>query len=213
MTGIPLSSIRLSGLAVGLALAVAPAARAETRVYLVDPQQSRVAIEVGRAGLLKFAGHEHEVVGPVARGEVMADEADPARSSVWLSFDAAALKVTGRGEPAKDVPKVQEKMQGPEVLDVARHPTVDFRSTGVSAAPAGGGRWNVQVSGDLTLRGVTRRVSVPLQVTVAGGVLSATGRTVIRHSDFGLKPVSVAGVVKVKNELTLAFTIAARARP
>jgi hypothetical protein len=49
-------------------------------------------------------------------------------------------------------------------------------------------------------------------VTRSADGLSASGRTTIRHTDFGMKPVSVAGVVKVKNELTLQFAVAARAR-
>ena len=66
--------------------------------------------------------------------------------------------------------------------------------------------------GELTLHGVTRTLDVPVRLTRKGDALSATGRTVIRHTDFGMKPVSVAGVVKVKNELTLEFDIAAAAR-
>jgi polyisoprenoid-binding protein YceI len=129
-----------------------------------------------------------------------------------VELEAAALKVTGRGEPAKDVPKVQAKMQGPDVLDVARHPLVTFRSTSVAVVPGAAGSWDVKLRGDLTLHGVTRALDLPVRVTRTGDALSATGRAVIRHTDFGMKPVSVAGVVKVKNELTLEFDIAASAR-
>ncbi|HET8644292.1 MAG TPA: YceI family protein [Vicinamibacteria bacterium] len=202
---------RVAAAALAVASLAAPAGAAERR-YVVVPEQSRVTVHVGRAGLFGFAGHEHEVVGPVAQGEVATDEEQPARSTVTLEFATAALKVTGRGEPAKDVPKVQEKMLGPEVLDAQRHPRVSFRSTSVSATPAGAGAWDLKVRGDLTLHGVTRPVDLPVRVTRAGDDLRATARTTIRHTDFGMKPVSVAGVVKVKNELTLEFDIAARAR-
>ena len=57
-----------------------------------------------------------------------------------LSFDAAALKVTGEGEPAKDVPKVQAKMVGPEVLDAARFPSITFRSRSVTGKEVTRGR-------------------------------------------------------------------------
>jgi polyisoprenoid-binding protein YceI len=195
----------------GLGLAVP--AGAEQRVYVVVPGQSQALIQVGKAGLFKFAGHEHEVAAPVAAGQVVADESDLARSSVSLTFQASALRVTGRGEPADDVPKVQEKMLGPEALDVARHPTITFHSTAVSGRASGPQGWDVQVEGDLTLHGVTRRVTLPLHVARTGDTLSVTGQTVIRHTDYGMKPISVAGVVKVKNELRLDFRIAARAQP
>jgi len=196
-----------------LAVAVLPAAAgAAQRTYAVVPAESRVSVHVGRAGLFGFAGHEHEVSGAVAQGEIVADEDDLARSTVSLEFDAAQLKVTGRGEPAGDVPKVQAKMLGPEALDVSRYPSVTFRSTAVSGAAAGTESWELQVRGDLTLHGVTRPVTLPVRVSRAGDGLTATARATIRHTDFGMKPVSVAGVVKVKNELTLEFAIAARAR-
>jgi hypothetical protein len=40
--------------------------------------------------------------------------------------------------------------------------------------------------------------------------LTATGRFAIRQTDFGIKPISVGGVVKVKDELTIIFTIVAK---
>ncbi len=187
-------------------------ATAEQRTYALVPGESHVTVQVGRSGLFGFAGHEHEVVGPVAQGEIVADEADLVHSTVTLEFDATLLKVSGRGEPAEDVPKVQARMVGPEALDVSRYPRVTFRSTAVAGGAAGAGSWELQVTGDLTLHGVTHSVTLPVRVSRAGDGLSASARTTIRHTDFGMKPISVAGVVKVKNELTLEFAIAARAR-
>lgn len=195
-----------------LAGALAAPAMAAPRTYAVVPGESHVKVHVGRAGLFGFAGHEHEVAGPAAAGEVVTDEEDLARSTVWLEFTAGELRVSGEGEPAEDVPKVQAKMTGPEVLDVARFPKVSFKSSAVSGKAAGAGTWDVQVNGELTLHGVSRPVALALRVTRSGDALTATGRTTIRHTDFGMKPVSVAGVVKVKDELALQFDIRARAR-
>lgn len=195
-----------------LAGALAAPGAAAPRTYAVVPAESRLTVHVGRSGLFGFAGHEHEVKGHAAAGEVVADEDSLAGSSVSLDFAAGQLEVSGQGEPAEDVPKVQAKMLGPEVLDVARYPRVAFRSTAVSGTAAGSGSWDIQVRGELTLHGVTRPVTIPMRVTRAGDDLKASGRATIRHTDFGMTPVSVAGVVKVKNELTLEFDITARAR-
>ena len=204
------TAVSRAALALMAAASVGPA-RAAERTFAVVPGQSRVTVHVGRAGLFGFVGHEHEVIGPIARGSVVGDPDDPSRSTVSLDLDAAELKVSGRGEPPEDVPKVQGKMLGPDVLDVARYPHVTFRSTSVSGV-AGPGGWELKVRGDLTLHGVTRALEVPVHVTQSADGLRATGRTVIRHTDFGMKPVSVAGVVKVKNELILEFDIAASSR-
>jgi polyisoprenoid-binding protein YceI len=187
---------------------------AASRTYVVDAAQSLVQVMVGKSGAFSFAGHEHEVLAPSVSGEVVADPDDLATSVVSLSFEAAALKVTGKGEPAKDVPKVQEKMVGAEVLDATRHPTISFRSRSVAGRKTADGAWDVQVTGELTLRGVSRPLTVPLRVQIAGQSLSASGRAVIRQKDFGIQPVSAAGgTVKVKNELVIDCRIVARAAP
>ncbi len=74
------------------------------------------------------------------------------------------------------------------------------------------GVWNLEASGDLDLHGVTRRIRLPLQMQMSGDSLTATGATVLRQSDFGIKPLSVADVVKVKDEVAVAFRIVARVR-
>lgn len=194
-----------------LILAAPPASAAET-VYLVDAGESRLTVDVGRSGLFSFAGHRHEVLATGIEGRVAADPEDVGRSSVSLRFPAAGLKLTGRGEPPEDVPKVQAKMEGAEVLDVARFAEILFRSTAVEGREAGG-VWNLRVSGVLTLKGVTRALVLPLRVTLDGGRLEASGQVVIKQTDFELRPISVAGVVKVKNELGLDYKIVGRSGP
>jgi polyisoprenoid-binding protein YceI len=197
-----------------MAASAAGTAQAEPRAYLVDAAESRFVIQVGRAGLFKFAGHTHQVVATGMQGRVLADPDDLAGSSVTLEFPSEGLRVTGAGEPQQDVPKVQAKMQGPEVLHVARFARVSFRSTGVEGRPGPAGVYNLRLTGELELRGVRRALTLPLRVELAqGGVLVATGQAVLKQTDFQIKPVSVAGVVKVKNELGIDYKIVARLAP
>jgi hypothetical protein len=65
---------------------------------------------------------------------------------------------------------------------------------------------------EMTLHGVTRSTLVPMRVEIFSDTLMATGSLVVRHTDFGLTPISVAGVVKVKNEIAIDFKIEAAAR-
>ncbi|HKC12435.1 MAG TPA: YceI family protein [Vicinamibacteria bacterium] len=201
--------------ALGTALALVLGAHGvagQPRTYVVDPERSAATVHVGRAGLFKFAGHEHEVLAPRFGGEIQADPLDLPGSSVNLTIDATALKVSGRGEPPEDVPKVQERMVGPELLDVARFPSVTFRSTKIEGSETGKGVYELQITGQLTLHGFSRPTVVQARVEVAGEALTATGSFVIRHTDFGLSPVSVAGVVKVKNEIAIDYKIQAAVR-
>jgi polyisoprenoid-binding protein YceI len=121
--------------------------------------------------------------------------------------------VRPEGEPAGDAPKVQEIMRGPKVLDAARFPAITFRSQKVSGRAAGGGAYELEVTGDLALHGVTQALTLPVRVEVAGDTLTATGKATIRHDQFGMKPVSAAGgSVKVKNEIQVEYRLVGKAR-
>jgi polyisoprenoid-binding protein YceI len=195
-----------------MALLVAPSAWAAPRSYVIDPAASSVRIHVGKSGAFSFAGHTHDVVAPAVAGEIAADPADLGGSRVSLTFEAGALKVLPEGEPAGDPPKVEAAMLGPKVLDVARFPTITFKSQRVTGREAGGGAYLLEIAGEMALHGVTRALTLPVRVEVAGDTLTATGKAVLRHDQFGMQPVSVAGVVKVKNEVQVAYRFVARAR-
>jgi polyisoprenoid-binding protein YceI len=181
------------------------------RTFNVQPDQSRALIDVGKAGAFSFAGHTHEVEAPITSGAVHLDTDDPSRNNVRLEFNAAAMRVTGKGESADDVPKVTEAMVSEMVLDVKRYPVITFESTSV-AAKGSAAALDLSVTGRLTIRGKTQVVTAPVAVKVAGDRLTATGKFVIKQTDFGITPISVGGVVKVKNELNITFTIVALER-
>jgi len=183
---------------------------AQVEVWAIAPEVSRVQIDVGRAGLLSFAGHTHEVIAPALSGDVRLDPRQLERAEVTLTFDAAALKVTGEGEPAKDVPEVQRVMVSEKVLDVGKYPTIVFRSRQVAVRSREGSKARLQLVGDLTLHGVMRRVEVPVDIGLAATDLTATGRFTIKQTDFNIQPVSAGlGTVKVKDEVSVQFTLVA----
>jgi polyisoprenoid-binding protein YceI len=203
--------LRLGTLA--FAVLAAPPLSAGPRTFVVDAGASSVRIHVGKSGAFSFAGHKHEVVAPVLSGEVAADPADLGASRVSLTFEAGALKVLPEGEPAGDPPKVEEAMRGPKVLDAARFPSITFKTERVSGREAGSGVYDLELAGEIALHGVTRPITLPVHVEVSGDTLTASGKAVLRHDQFGMQPVSVAGgSVKVKNEIEVEYRIVARGR-
>jgi polyisoprenoid-binding protein YceI len=206
-------TVRLAPALVVLPLVVvllAPVVRAAPRVYTLEAAHSRLTVHVGKAGLFGFAGHEHEVVAGALRGTATFDPVRPLQASVDLTFDAGALRVLGQGEPPEDVPQVQAAMVGPTCLDAGRFPTVRFVSRSVTGA-AGPNGGDLALRGELTLHGVTRPLTIRVHLDVSGQTLEATGSTMLQQTAFGITPISKAGVVKVKDELTLSWRIRGRA--
>ena len=203
-----------AALLVGLMAAWSVNAVAAGRTYAIDPERSRAFIQVGRAGALAFAaGHTHEVLASAITGVVDLDSAILAQSKVRVIIDAAALRVTGKGEPAKDVPEVQRVMLSEKVLDVQRYPTIAFASTGLMVANQTPSATDVWLTGQLSLHGITRSVTVPIRVQFTTPMtLMGRGPLRVKQTDFGITPVSVAGVVKVKDALDIEFTVVAEAR-
>ena len=138
------SVLRTAAVVLGLLLAgAARLAAGEPQPFAVDTSASHVRIHLGRSGLLKFLGHDHVIEAPIAEGRVEVVEDDPARSSVRLRFEADGLSVVPGTEPAADIPKVEARMRGPEVLDAERHPGIVFASSAVAGSATEPGRYRL----------------------------------------------------------------------
>jgi polyisoprenoid-binding protein YceI len=122
---------------------------------------------------------------------------------VEFSVDARALRVMDRDVSDSDRAEIQSTMLGPKVLDSEKFPEIRFRSTTLETN--GPGKWTAH--GDLMLHGQTHSV----RVSVAGSHGHYRGSAMLRQSDFGITPVTVAGgSIKVKDEIRIDFEIVAQ---
>jgi polyisoprenoid-binding protein YceI len=143
----------------------------------IDPVHSTAGFRVRHL----MVSHVRGELGPVS-GTIWIDDQDLARSRVDVRIDA-------RGITTRD-PKRDEHLRSSDFLDVTNHPTVTFVSTQVR--PEARGR--LEVTGDLTIRGVTRPVTLevdPLSPLVAdpwgNTKRGATARTRINRKDWGVQ--------------------------
>ncbi|MGH9559573.1 MAG: YceI family protein [Bryobacteraceae bacterium] len=166
------------------------------QIGVIDTQRSSITVHVGKAGLFSFAGHEHLVNAPISSGEIVEG------NSPRIEFTIETAKMTVKPDPkidAKTQAQIQKDMDE-MTLEPARYPRIIFHSTRVEKS--GADRW--RVTGDLSLHGVTR----PVIVNVIKGGDAYQGRAEIKQTDFGIKPVSVAGgSIKVKDQITIDFQI------
>ncbi|HTT21860.1 MAG TPA: YceI family protein [Candidatus Sulfotelmatobacter sp.] len=96
------------------------------------------------------------------------------------------------------------------VLEVEHYPEIRYECLRLSASTIGEGQYWISLNGDLTLHGVTRGQPVSARVSVRDNILRGSDEFTVRQSGYDIKPVSVAGVLKVKDELRLSFDIMAR---
>jgi polyisoprenoid-binding protein YceI len=162
----------------------------------IDTNKSTIAIHVGKSGVFAGFAHDHDIAAPMTSGSVNTS----APFSVELRVDARKLQVRDADVSEKDRNEIQTTMLGPEVLDSEQHQEIVFTSRTVE--PMGEGHWTVR--GELTLHGQTK----PVTADVSEKAGHYTGRATVKQTDFGIKPVKVAGgTVKVKDEVRVEFDI------
>lgn len=164
-------------------------------VWELDPAHTTVGFVARHLMVTKVRGRFTGVSGSITVAE------RPEDSCVEVTIDAASVDTR---EEARD-----NHLRSPDFLDVEHYPTITFRSTGVRHL--GGNRW--AVDGELTIRGVTRPVT--LDVTYEGAVRDPWGgerigfsaTTEIDRDDWGVSwnvPLEAGGLLvgkKVKIEI------------
>ncbi|MDT5267945.1 MAG: hypothetical protein QOH49_131 [Acidobacteriota bacterium] len=179
-------------------------------IYRLDAARSKFMIRAFAGGVLRFKGHDHFVQARDFTGEARLSPGSISPASLTLSVRAASLAET------RDVfTPQQKKIIDGELRDIVlepdKYPEITFRSTDVSVEPRGGDLFGLKLGGDLTLRGVTRHVVIPVEVTLRGGELRARGEFDIKRGDFKVPATSAFhGTVRVRDRLKVSFDIVAR---
>jgi polyisoprenoid-binding protein YceI len=177
--------------------------------YVLDKSSSRFTVRAFATGMLSSLGHSPTFAIRDFAGEAHFDPTSPAEAALGLRIRADSLEVTDDIK-SKDRREIESTMKE-SVLETARFPDIVFKSTKVSANKLGEGSYRVDVSGDLSLHGVTRAITVPVQLSVVGDEFRAEGEVSLSQSSFGIPPVSIAGgTLKLKDELKFTFNILAR---
>ena len=138
-------------------------------------------------------------------GTVLANEGDFARGSVDVAIDASSIDT---GVVARD-----EHLRSADFFDVATYPEITFKTTGVKPNASG----TLQLAGDLTIKGATRKVSFTVEVNGQakdpwGNERAAfTAKTSLDRRDFGLtwNQVLESGGVMVGDRIDVTIDIEA----
>jgi polyisoprenoid-binding protein YceI len=166
---------------------------------------SRFTVRGFAGGLLSGLGHNPVVAIPDFAGDAHWDSAEPKQAVLRVTIRAASLAV--QNDISDKDRREMERAMREEVLEIGTYPEIAFESTAVSANANN----RVEIDGNLTLHGVTRRERVVAQLAVTGDMLRAFGDFAIRQTGYRIKLASVAGgALKLKDELRCNFDIVAR---
>jgi hypothetical protein len=176
----------------------------------VHSGNTRIYVHVFKSTAL---GHEHAVAGMVKEGEIHLGATQNAGHVVadltsFLADPAYARKLIGLpGETDPDTQKqVNANMLGKEVLDVLQFPTASARldSARLLQERSNNGLPQYLLEGELSLHGVTKKMSVVAEALEQNGWVRLRGHVSLKQSEFGMQPyTAMLGAIGVADQLEL----------
>jgi len=168
--------------------------------YAIDPTHSRIGFVARHAMVTKVRGSFNEF-----EGAGYFDAKNPAGSHLQLTIQAASIDTRNADRDGH--------LKSNDFFDMETYPEITFASTAVEQV--GGERY--RVTGDLTIKGVTKPVTVDFEYT--GSAVDAYGNqriglegtTTINRKDWGVNwnAALEAGGVLVGEKVTLEFEVSA----
>ncbi|MGO4602271.1 YceI family protein [Terrabacter sp. 2YAF2] len=167
--------------------------------YTLDPSHTRIGFSARHAMVTKVRGNFDQF-----EGSAHVDTANPANSSVTVTIEAASVTT---GNEQRD-----GHLKTPDFFDIANYPQITFVSTDVERD---GAEW--AITGDLTINGVTKSVTVPFEETgsakdpFGNTRVGFEGEVTIDRTDWNLSfnAALETGGVLVSEKVKLEFDISA----
>lgn len=175
-------------------------------VFRIVREESQVTYEVGET----FLNQNNRYAIAVGRtqqvnGEVRFDRANPRNSSVGtLTIDISTF--------TSDSPRRDNAIRD-RWLESARYPLATFAPTAIEGLPetyTSGEEITLTITGDLTVREVTRPTTFTVTGAIDGETMRGVAETRIKMTDFGFQPPDIAGVLRAEDDVKISFSFVAR---
>jgi polyisoprenoid-binding protein YceI len=176
--------------------------------FLIVPEESEVAYEVGEV-FLNQDNRFNIAIGITNQvsGEVLVDRDNPQNSTIGpVEVDISQFT----SDSARRDNAIRERF-----LESNRFPIVTFVPNQVERVPQDyqeGQQLEIQVSGDLTIRDVTKPVTFDVTLDGSGDTITGEATTMILMSDFGFGPISIGGILNTEDEVVVHFRFVARSQ-
>lgn len=176
-------------------LAATTPAFAAPQTYEIESPHTQILFSVNHLGFShswgKFTEHD---------GKIMFDQENPANSSVEISIETDSIELNDD--------KWNDHMENADFFDVEQYPEMTFKSTKVEVT----GEDTAKITGDLTIKGITKPVVLDTKLNKAGSHPMAgkpwagfSATTSIKRSDFGM----TYGLPAVGDEVKIVLEVEA----
>jgi len=183
-----------------IAITLAVPAAGKASVWEIDPAHTSAQFAIRHLMVSTVRGDFRKV-----SGKVNLDDQDVTKSTVDATIDVASID-TG-------IAKRDDHLRSPDFFDVAKYPTMTFKSKKIQKGSDDG---NYKITGDLTLRGVTKEVVLdfegnlkPVKSPQGKTLIGGMATTKINRKDFGLawNAALETGGVAVGEDVTITIDI------
>lgn len=171
--------------------------------YSIGPKDGTLKVCTAKSGVGAKMAHNLVMEARTWSATVNYSADDISASTVEATIDPTSLEIveaTGGVKPLSDSDRKDiAKNINDKALQTKKHPEISFRSSGVTGTPP-----SVALSGDLTIVGVTKPVTVAVTLNDDGVSAEAT----VVQTDYGIKPYSaMLGALKVADAVEIAVTV------
>ncbi|MFO0663064.1 MAG: YceI family protein [Polyangiaceae bacterium] len=172
---------------------------AQAEAWAIDASHSSVTFSVRHMMITNVRGEFQKLAGTVKY-----DAKRPEAAAVEVEIDVASIQTR---EEKRDA-----HLRSADFFDVEKFPTIKFSAAGITGATKDG----FELTGDLTIHGVTRKVTLEVEGPTAPSKdpwgntrIGATATTKIKRSDFGMtwNNVLEAGGVLVGDEIKVSLDV------
>jgi polyisoprenoid-binding protein YceI len=183
---------------------------AKTATFDIRPAAgSRFALEVYKSKL--WEGKKHTFVFDRFSGVMSFDAESPEKFTVRFVVESGSARCVDDWVKPGQVKDI-ERAAVQDTMAAAQYPEITFQSTAIRRASAD----QYEIQGNLTIRGRTKLVTVALTTSPRDAGIWAEGSSLVKLSDFGLKPprgaAGVRLVIGTKDEMRVLFRILATER-
>lgn len=172
-------------------------------MWTLNGSDGELLLRTGVTGRAAKMGHRLTIAMQHWQATVQWAEGEPARAE--LTVDVGSLQVLhGEGgvKALSGPEKALVRSNTLKSLDANHFPRISFRAESIEKRPDG-----YRLSGTLQVRGKERPQEIELCTADLGDTWRMSTETVVRQSDFGVKPYSLLmGSLKVANEVSVSFT-------